>query len=171
MKEIFTIPNILTFLRLPLAILVIFNADSNIKFLYLFIAILFDGLDGYIARKLNQTTKLGGIIDPLFDRLFVIILFSFFFISTGLPYIFILFFFLRDLITVPVSVWFLLKKIKVEIKARFLGKLVTAIQFLVLVFMIAQEVTLVTYGMYILFILSIFSLIDYLLYFRKIKHA
>ena len=35
------------------------------------IAGLTDFLDGYVARKLNQTTKLGKLLDPVADRLYI----------------------------------------------------------------------------------------------------
>jgi len=59
----FTIPNILTLLRLPLAGLIILFANSFWKFVFLFLSVLFDVLDGYLARKLKQSSQLGAILD------------------------------------------------------------------------------------------------------------
>lgn len=74
-KEIFTISNGLSFLRLLLVIPFWFLLDhfdsQNIRYitfaLCLFAAAT-DILDGYFARKLNQITELGKIIDPLADK-------------------------------------------------------------------------------------------------------
>lgn len=74
-KEIFTISNALSFLRLLLVIPFWFLLDhfdsQNIRY-FTFALCLFaaatDILDGYFARKFNQITELGKIIDPLADK-------------------------------------------------------------------------------------------------------
>lgn len=74
-KEIFTISNGISFLRFLLAIPLLFLLDSfelqSVRYitfaLCLFIAAT-DVLDGYLARKLNQVTEVGKIIDPLADK-------------------------------------------------------------------------------------------------------
>jgi phosphatidylglycerophosphate synthase len=39
----------------------------------LFTALLTDGLDGFLARKLQMQTRLGAILDPLTDKFFVLV--------------------------------------------------------------------------------------------------
>lgn len=73
------IPNFFSLLRIALIpiFLVIFYTDLSSK--HLICALIFgiacitDWLDGYLARKLNQTSKFGAFIDPVADKLIVTI--------------------------------------------------------------------------------------------------
>lgn len=165
-NNIFNLPNLLSFSRLPLAILIIVYSSSSIKYLYFGLAIFSDFLDGYIARKFNQTSKWGGLLDSLFDKIFAVLLFFFFFLKLNLPSYYILFFLLRDIFTIfAVVVAFASKLDKnMEIKARLFGKIVTILQFTTLVFMIAEEIYLIKIGMYAVFVISIIAIIDYIKY-------
>lgn len=71
------IPNVLTLVRiafLPFLALVYISSDS----LYWLAALLFalasftDWLDGYLARRLGQTTAFGEFLDPVADKLIVV---------------------------------------------------------------------------------------------------
>lgn len=72
--NLLTIPNILTFLRLCLIPFVCYNiifSNFNKALVLIIIAVITDGLDGFIARKFNQTTEIGKIIDPIADKTLV----------------------------------------------------------------------------------------------------
>jgi CDP-diacylglycerol---glycerol-3-phosphate 3-phosphatidyltransferase len=73
------LPNQLTLLRIlliPVFVLVFYLPFSwnNIAACGIFIlAGITDALDGYLARKLNQTSPLGAFLDPVADKLIVVI--------------------------------------------------------------------------------------------------
>ncbi|WP_192810266.1 CDP-alcohol phosphatidyltransferase family protein [Actinomadura rudentiformis] len=73
--RIWTVPNILSFARLlgvPLFLwLVLVEADWWALGLLVF-AGLSDWLDGKLARALNQTSRLGTVLDPAADRLYIL---------------------------------------------------------------------------------------------------
>jgi cardiolipin synthase (CMP-forming) len=71
-KRILTVPNQLTFLRLgflPFFIIAIRYDRYDWALGILVAAGLSDGLDGLLARRLNQRTPLGAYLDPVADKL------------------------------------------------------------------------------------------------------
>jgi len=72
-----TVPNILTWIRIaaiPLVILVFYAPYrwTNVAACVVFAAAgITDTLDGYLARKLGQITRLGAFLDPVADKLIV----------------------------------------------------------------------------------------------------
>jgi cardiolipin synthase (CMP-forming) len=71
-SRIFTVPNQLTFLRLgflPFFIISVHYRRYDIALALLIAAALTDGLDGLLARSLNQKTALGAYLDPIADKL------------------------------------------------------------------------------------------------------
>ena len=71
-NRILTVPNQLTFLRLaflPFFIIAIKYEHYGVALLILVAAGLSDGLDGLLARSLNQRTPLGAYLDPIADKL------------------------------------------------------------------------------------------------------
>ena len=70
------LPNYITSIRLIFTIpLIIFLETNNILFVWIIILFggLTDYLDGHIARKFKLKTKIGAILDPLADKIFLII--------------------------------------------------------------------------------------------------
>ncbi len=74
--RVLTIPNIISIIRLagvPLFLwLVLVPEADGWALAVLFVSGLTDWLDGYLARKLHQTSKLGAILDPVADRLYIL---------------------------------------------------------------------------------------------------
>lgn len=79
MHSLWNIPNLLTLLRvilIPLLVVVFYLPYSWAHFVAAFLFILAavtDWLDGYLARRLGQTSPFGAFLDPVADKLVVIV--------------------------------------------------------------------------------------------------
>jgi cardiolipin synthase len=72
--EVVNVPNLLSFLRIllvPVFLWFLLDQLFLAAIAVLAFAGLTDFLDGFLARKLNQTTKLGKMLDPVADRLYI----------------------------------------------------------------------------------------------------
>jgi cardiolipin synthase len=72
--EVVNVPNLLSFLRIalvPVFLWLLLNEMFLSAIFVLVVAGITDFLDGYFARKLNQMTKLGKVLDPVADRLYI----------------------------------------------------------------------------------------------------
>ena len=75
-SQVWTVPNIISALRLlgvPLFLwLVLGPEEDTIALVVLMLSGVTDYLDGYLARRLGQTSKVGEILDPVADRLYIL---------------------------------------------------------------------------------------------------
>lgn len=72
--RVLTIPNILSFIRLalvPVFLVLVITGQDGLALLVLLFASVSDYADGIIARRFNQITRLGQLLDPAADRLFI----------------------------------------------------------------------------------------------------
>ena len=141
-KEIFTIPNFLTLIRLlsvPVYMtLIILGGLENSHpqyYVYIGLAVMIfaastDLFDGYIARKYNQGTYLGQLIDPIADKAMhigVLVALAIAQTPNGTPYLhwaFIIFLVIRELMMVVIGSFVVND---VNIKANMLGKVASCI--------------------------------------------
>ena len=72
----FTLPNVLSFLRLigvPLMLWLILGPQADgLAVLVLALGGFTDWLDGYLARRWHQTSRLGQLLDPIADRAYIL---------------------------------------------------------------------------------------------------
>ena len=74
-EKVVTVPNLLSTLRLllvPVFLWLIIIDQNLLAFAVLAFSSFTDWLDGYLARKLNQMSRLGQLLDPAADRLFIL---------------------------------------------------------------------------------------------------
>lgn len=71
-SNVVTFPNILTFLRMaliPAFASLLFYGYSGWALAAFLVAGISDGIDGFVARRFDQQTELGTILDPIADKL------------------------------------------------------------------------------------------------------
>jgi len=124
MNNIFTISNGLSFLRLLLSIPLYFSIIGNnysAAVIICLLAYLTDLGDGYLARKLNQITEFGKIIDPLSDKVFVFVFVITLFIQGRIPFWFFAVIASRDLL-ILLGGLFMASKVKKIPASNLFGK-------------------------------------------------
>ena len=73
-SRVLTIPNLLSFFRLamvPVFLVLVLQGQDALALVVLVVSSATDFLDGYIARKFQQLSRLGQLLDPAADRLFI----------------------------------------------------------------------------------------------------
>jgi cardiolipin synthase len=126
--RIFTVPNILSFLRIlgvPLFVWLILVPQADLwAFVVLALSSITDWLDGKIARSTGQITRLGQILDPIADRLYIAAAIISFAIRDLIPWWLLVVLLGRDLLMSVVMV--LLKRAGVVgLPVHFIGKAAT----------------------------------------------
>ncbi|HSH28265.1 MAG TPA: CDP-alcohol phosphatidyltransferase family protein [Thiohalobacter sp.] len=69
------IPNLITvfrFLLVPPIVLLLLRGQFGLALLLFLLAGFSDGLDGFLAKRYGWTTRLGGLLDPLADKLLLV---------------------------------------------------------------------------------------------------
>ena len=94
------IPNLLTLgriLSVPVLVWLILIHELNWAFWLFILSGISDGLDGYLAKKLNAETRIGAILDPLADKLLLVSVFVILGVQEILPLWLVIMVSFRDL--------------------------------------------------------------------------
>ena len=169
LKDLFLLPNLITLSRLFVSIY-LFNQYSieniRIPLLVTLIAVIgiSDSIDGIVARRLNQVSKLGIILDPVCDR--IVFLLLLFWLEDIFPIWFFYGILIREIL-VMIGSLYVLTRTK-TIKVSNIGKFGTVLIFFSICFFVINSANEQLF--FLLF--GLFSLIFYyfvaLEYFYKI---
>ena len=126
--RVFTIPNALSILRLagvPVFLWLLLGPHADLAaLLVLAFAGISDYLDGKIARALGQTSKLGVVLDPAADRLYILATLVAFVLRGIIPWWLAAIIVGRDLVLAP-GVWLLRRRGIAPLNVSYLGKSAT----------------------------------------------
>lgn len=179
-----TLPNILTFIRIlliPVFVGLFYypSLKTNLMAAIVFIiAALTDFVDGYLARKLKQTTKFGAFLDPVADKIIVctalVLIVEYYSVHVGdffphinlcvtLPSIVII---AREIVVSALREWMAEIGQRARVAVNWVGKWKTAIQMIAIAGLIWRYNDLMIYAalfmLQVATVLTIMSMIMYL---------
>jgi CDP-diacylglycerol--glycerol-3-phosphate 3-phosphatidyltransferase len=134
-RDFLKLPNILSLSRFLCAPLIFYffslTGISGKIFTLVFLCLLFftDYLDGYTARKFHQCSELGRLLDPLADKLLIILLVIALIIYRGLPLFVLPIVLGRDLLILLGGVYLIIHK-KTVLESNIWGKAATVCMML-----------------------------------------
>lgn len=163
--EIWTVPNLVTVTRLPLLLVLVAVLDTLWQYPVFALIIVTDGLDGWLARRLDQATELGAVLDPAFDKVVALLLVAVLFPRTDLGFEYLALFFARDgfILLLGLSTPLLAMEPE-DIRASVLGKAVTNLQFVAMVAMLVPHTPATQASMWLVGSVSAFAVADYVVY-------
>ena len=159
--ELRRLPNILSLSRVLLAVLFI-PAGRAARIGLICLAAATDFLDGWLARRTNTATRWGALVDPFADRIFVLTAIITYVLNGTLSVLAAVLLLSRDCMT---ALGFVVARMvpslrAVEFKARFSGKLVTVLQLVTLLALVAGVQPLKPF-IAVVAVASAFSIADY----------
>ena len=140
--KVFTLSNFMSFIRLVGAFYlyhVTMQHQTVLAIVVTFVLVFTDFADGYFARKLNQISELGKVLDPLADKVTAGLVFLALYLEYGLPFWIVAVIIGRDILILLGSA-FLITKLPYVTPSAMPGKIaVTLLSLLYLVYLVGYE--------------------------------
>jgi phosphatidylglycerophosphate synthase len=161
-RALVNLPNTMSLSRVVLALAFVLVSEPWDRIALIAVAGLTDFMDGWLARHKKSESTAGALLDPIADRIFVLVAISTYLVEGQLTTAQYFVFLTRDLAT---ALGFVVAKIIPTLRpalfrARMLGKIVTVLQLVTLVAIILMpeltQVLVVTIG-----VVSAASIVDY----------
>lgn len=162
-----TLPNLLSFLRIPLAFLFL-EQDTYIRAFALLAAMATDFFDGFLARRYNLSSSLGATLDPITDKFFVTFVLAIFLIEGKLSFAGAASMLARDVAVFLFGVYLLVTRSwdSYKFHSIWCGKITTTLQLLSL-FALTFNQPLPTPTFAIFTLLGVFSFLELYLFPMK----
>ena len=175
-KEIFYISNLISLLRIvllfPVSYLLLndFTGQNTLIIILVLCMYLSDLLDGYLARRLDQVSELGKIIDPLADKISVIVISLILLYLDKIPLWFVLIVVLRDLLILGFGMY-LNKKKNIRLMSNYPGKIAVFSIGVIILFAVINNSLLLKLNSFLYFISLILIFYSSYLYFKRFKKS
>ena len=171
--------NLITYFRMLLIPMVVLSYYSELQYANMMAAMLFslaslsDWLDGYLARRLNQTSEFGAFLDPVADKLLVVTVLIMLVGELNpllAPTIVII---AREVLISALREWMATRGHREAVAVAFSGKLKTTFQMIAIVALILVTESspdwLLMTGFVMIYIAALLSLHSALYYFKAAR--
>lgn len=171
--------NLITYFRMLLIPMVVLSYYSELQYANMMAAMLFslaslsDWLDGYLARRLNQTSEFGAFLDPVADKLLVVTVLIMLVGELNpllTPTIVII---AREVLISALREWMATRGHREAVAVAFSGKLKTTFQMIAIVTLILVTESspdwLLMTGFVMIYIAALLSLYSGLHYFKAAR--
>ncbi|PCI76345.1 MAG: CDP-diacylglycerol--glycerol-3-phosphate 3-phosphatidyltransferase [SAR86 cluster bacterium] len=168
--------NIATISRVVLIPVVIYCYNLDTQSSHLLAAILFsiasltDWLDGYLARKLDQTSEFGAFLDPVADKLLVAIIVIM--LVSVYPALLLAgsIIIAREILVSALREWMAAQGLRDKVAVAFSGKLKTTVQMLAIITLLLANPSLPEWvlmlGYALIYLAAVLSISSGMQYFR-----
>tara|TARA_B100000886_G_scaffold101872_1_gene67683 strand:+ start:1205 stop:1756 length:552 start_codon:yes stop_codon:yes gene_type:complete len=162
------IPNFLSIIRICLVYPILNNiylGNFEISIIFFVIASITDGLDGFLARRMNWQTSLGKMLDPVADKLLLSGTIFILWLNQYIPFYIFIIFISRDIaILLGAAIQMTVVDSDTPLP-NFLGKLTTTLQIIYIAIIFLKEILSFELSMFALdifiLIITILSLLVY----------
>jgi len=115
-------------MTVPVAVYLLIQSAYLAAFILFLLAGVSDALDGYLAKRNNQTTELGAILDPLADKALLVGVYVTLGLQGNLPNWLVVLVVFRDVLIVGGVIILFLVRLKVQMQPLIISKINTATQ-------------------------------------------
>jgi cardiolipin synthase len=131
LRDALRLPGLLSLSRLPLALAFPFVwSRPPLAIGVLGLAALTDVLDGFAARRLNQVTETGAVLDPIMDKTFVLAVTATLIAARVVTPQEAALLATREIVELPLVAYVVLFRVAGDRRANLAGKLTTVLQFI-----------------------------------------